>query len=220
MKRGKMDQKDPLQLRQPSGKDSPSANKRIQAWFASDVHFHQLYPPSLQAQANMHWTPLSVARKAAAFLAVGPSPRILDIGSGAGKFCLAAAYYQPQAFYSGVEQREELVEQAVKASRVLGLQQVSFVHGNLLSVNFAEYDHFYFFNAFFENLEETFRIDNSIPYSRELYARYSRFLFHQLEKKPPGTRLATFHSTENEIPGMYHEVGTDEGDLLKFWIKV
>lgn len=219
MKRGNMDQKDPLPLRQPSGKGSPSANKRIQAWFASDFHFHQLYPSSLHAQANMHWTPLSVARKAAEFLAVGQTPRILDIGSGAGKFCLAAAYYRPAAFYTGVEQRKELVEQAEKANRVLGLQQVSFVYGNLLSADLAEYDHFYFFNAFFENLEETFRIDNSIPYSRELYARYNRFLFRQLEKKPPGTRLATFHSTENEIPGMYHEVGAEEEGLLKFWIK-
>lgn len=220
MKTGKMDQKGPLQGHGSSGIVTSSAHTRIQPWFASDVRFHTIYPESLHAQANMHWTPLHIARKAADFLAAGQPVRILDIGSGAGKFCLAAAFYQPSASYTGIEQREELVFAANHARDVLGLQQVLFKHGNLVDTDLADYDHFYFFNAFFENLEAAFRIDHTVPYSGELYARYNRYLFRQLQKKPSGTRLATFHSTEAEVPGEYHEVGATEDGLLKFWVKV
>ncbi len=221
MKTGKMDQKGPLEQQAFSQPNNPgSADRRIADYFASDLQFHKLYPDSLLHQANMHWTPLHVARKAAAFLAVGDNPRILDIGSGAGKFCITAAYYYPGAAYTGIEQREDLIAAANKARDLLRLQQVEFICGNLLQLDLSGYDHFYFFNAFFENLEESFRIDQSVPYSRELYAKYNRYLFRQLQDKPAGTRLVTYHSTETEIPGDYHEVGDAEEGLLKCWMKV
>ncbi|MES2004469.1 MAG: class I SAM-dependent methyltransferase [Bacteroidota bacterium] len=192
----------------------------IDKWFASDNQFHQLYPAAVHTQASMHWTPLHIARKAAEFLAVEKQTKILDIGSGTGKFCLAAAYYYPDASYYGIEQRGDMVAYADTARAILSLPQVSFIHENILRIDLGEYDHFYFFNAFFENLDDSYKIDDSVTYSRELYAQYSRYLFKQLDKKPSGTRLATFHSTENEIPGEYHQVGSAADDLLKFWIKI
>ena len=39
----------------------------------------------------MHWTPVHVARRAAQFLVTGPETRVLDVGSGPGKFCLVGA---------------------------------------------------------------------------------------------------------------------------------
>ncbi len=189
-------------------------------WFATDEQFNQLYPLSIQALARRHWTPLSVARKAASFLAAENNVRILDIGSGVGKFCLAAAYYKPKAFYYGVEQRKSLVSHAEKAREILHLQNVSFVDGNFTQLDFRKYDHFYFYNAFYENLAGTEKIDDSIDYSGELFNYYNRYLFKQLEKKPAGTRLATFHSLEEEIPQGYHVVGSEMDNLLKFWIKI
>lgn len=189
-------------------------------WFATDEQFNQLYPLSIQALARRHWTPLSVARKAASFLAAENNARILDIGSGVGKFCLAAAYYKPKAFYYGVEQRKSLVSHAEKAREILHLQNVSFVDGNFTQLDFRKYDHFYFYNAFYENLAGTEKIDDSIDYSGELFNYYNRYLFKQLEKKPAGTRLATFHSLEEEIPQGYHVVGSEMDNLLKFWIKI
>lgn len=81
-------------------------------WIGSDERFNQLYPAHIQALAGRHWTPLLVARKAATFLAAEKNVRILDIGSGVGKFCMASAYSKPQAFYYGVEQRKNLVMEA------------------------------------------------------------------------------------------------------------
>jgi len=194
--------------------------KNAEKWFSSDEQFNQLYPLSVQMLARRHWTPLNVAIRAANFLAAERGVRILDIGSGAGKFCLGAAYYKPGAYYYGVEQRKSLVYNAETARLILKLENVSFIHGNFTQLDFRNFDHFYFFNAFYENLASTDKIDDSIDYSAELYNYYNRYLYTQLEQKPAGTRLATFHSMEDEVPPGYHVVGSEFDNLLKFWIKV
>jgi SAM-dependent methyltransferase len=200
----------------------PLLEKRRYAekWFTSDQQFNQLYPPSIQALARKHWTPLGIARKAASFLAAEKNIRILDIGSGVGKFCLAAAYYKPNAYYYGVEQRKSLTSLSEKAREILSLENASFIHGNFTQLDFKNFDHFYFYNAFYENLTGTDKIDNTIDYSGELFNYYNSYLYRQLEHKPAGTRLATYHSLEEEVPQSYHVVGTEFDNLLKFWIKI
>jgi hypothetical protein len=205
----------------PNSNNSP-AEKRIkpESWFTSDIKFDQLYPLEVQVLAKRHWTPIAVARKAAHFLNMENNARILDIGSGAGKFCLAAGFYHPKAIYHGVEQRLSLIYNAETARQILQLENVQFIHGNFTTIDFRNYDHFYFYNAFYENLVGTDKIDTSIVYSGELYNYYNRYLYNALEQKPAGTRLATYHSMEDEIPKSYHEVGSEFDNLLKFWIKI
>ena len=108
-------------------------SRHAEKWFNSDAQFHHLYSRSVQKLASRHWTPLCVARKAAAFLAAEHGVRVLDIGSGSGKFCLAGAYYRPNAFYFGVEQRKQLVADAETARKIIGFENVSFTHGTLRS---------------------------------------------------------------------------------------
>lgn len=194
--------------------------KQREKWFDTDTDFNLLYPLPIQVLATKHWTPLSIARKAASFLAAENKARILDVGSGAGKFCLAAAHYKPMAFYFGVEQRKTLIKHAENANEKLRLENVSFIHGNFTQLDFRKYDHFYFYNAFYENLAGSDKIDETIAYSGELYNYYNRYLYRQLDQKPAGTRLASFHSIEDEIPQDYHVVGSEMDNLLKFWIKV
>ena len=112
------------------------------------------------------------------------------------------------------------MQYAEEAKKTLGLQNVHFIHGNIMEVNFDHYDHFYFYNAFYENLSIAEKIDQSVSYSLELYNQYSRFLYRQLDKKPSGTRIATFHSMENILPPGYLEGGNDVDSLLKYWVKV
>ena len=202
----------------------PSAVKAASApapdWFKSDAKFNLLFPAAMQTLANSHWTPLSVARLAAEFLAAERNVKVLDIGSGIGKFCLAAAHFKPAAFYTGVEQRQDLVSYAEGAKAKLALSNVKFIHGNFTSINFNSYDHFYFYNSFYENFAFTAPIDNSVQYSGELYHQYASYLLVQLAKKPAGTRLATFHSLEDEVPEGFLVVGTAMDNDLKFWIKI
>lgn len=188
--------------------------------FASDLQFHELYPTEMRVQANMHWTPLHIARQAADFLAAEEGSRVLDIGSGAGKFCLAAAYYRPKSWFTGVEQRANLVQAAESAGTQLVIPNVNFIHSNITAVDFTDFDHFYFFNSFFENIEEAYRIDDGVTYSRDLFRAYNGYVYRQLAKKPAGTRLATFHSTEEERPPSFHEVGGSADGALRFWIRI
>lgn len=200
----------------------PLIKKRNQSkkWFSSDEQFNQIYPFPIQVLARRHWTPLVIARKASNFLGMQNNSRILDIGSGVGKFCLTAAHHDHQNFYYGIEQRKSLIGHAEAAKEKLGLENVCFINGNFTQLDFRNYDHFYFFNSFYENLNGTDKIDNTIAYSRDLYYYYNNFLFRELEQKPAGTRLATYHSLEDEGPKGYHIVGTDMNHLLKYWIKI
>ena len=188
-------------------------------YFSEESHFCQLYPLSIQQLDKKHWSPLIVVNRAVKFLVDKPNVKILDIGSGTGKFCLAGAYYKPSVSFFGVEQREDLVDQAERVRKLLGLQNVFFKHRNFTQLNLKKYDHFYFYNPFFENLNGTDKIDNKIAYSNELYNYYSHYLYKQLEDMPVGTRVATYYSLDDEIPPGYKLVETQLDNLLKFWMK-
>jgi SAM-dependent methyltransferase len=189
-------------------------------WFASDKVFNSLYPKPIQEVAEKHWTPLAVAEKAAAFLAASADAKILDIGSGSGKFCLTAAHYHPLNMFYGVEQRAGLVALSSELAQKLELENVSFICDNITNIDFENYDNFYFYNSFYENITGTQKIDLSVTYSEELYNYYNRYLFKQLARKAAGTRLVTYHSFGSEIPSDYEIVHTDYAEFLKFWIKV
>jgi SAM-dependent methyltransferase len=201
-------------------KPTTKTSLHLENWFSTDVKLHQLYPESIRSLARMHWSPLYITQKVVSFLAPNDNVKVLDIGSGSGKFCLAAAFYKPSVSFFGVEQRKDLIEHAVIAQKKLGFQNVHFIHRNFTQLNLAEYDHFYFYNAFFENLDGTDKIDNEIVYSNELYNYYSIYLYNQLEKMPVGTRVATYCSWGDEIPSCYQVAETNFNNLLKFWIKI
>ncbi|MES2109763.1 MAG: hypothetical protein V4577_13480 [Bacteroidota bacterium] len=92
--------------------------------FSSDAAFDRMYPEHFRLLSLKHWTPLAIARKAAAFLAE-PGARVLDIGSGIGKFCLAAGYEFPETDFYGVEQRHQLVYHAEGVKVYTGLRNVN-----------------------------------------------------------------------------------------------
>lgn len=202
-------------MEQPSSPDCA-----IGSWFSSDAQFNTLYPEPIRKMTRRHWTPLLVAQKAAAFLRTGKGTKILDIGSGCGKFCLAAGYYYPDTQFIGVEQRAYLTEEANAALQKLSLKNVQFLTANITAINFKDYQHFYFYNSFYENLAETEKIDEAIPFSKELFDQYSYYLYKQLHEARKGTRLVTYHSVESEIPDEYQIVQTDVNDYLKCWIKI
>jgi len=186
--------------------------------FTSDVAFDRRFPEHFQMLSPKHWTPLAVAHIAAGFLAE-PGARVLDIGSGIGKFCLAAGFYFPATYFYGVEQRQELIYLAEEAKQCTQLPNVNFIYANITQVNFKEFDHFYFYNSFYENIDTTNQIDDTIEISEGLYTYYTQYLQSALDEKPPGTRLVTFHSLEQEIPSSYKLAAVACNALLKMWIK-
>ena len=186
--------------------------------FSNDAAFDSMYPEHFQLLSLKHWTPLAVALKAAEFLAE-PGARVLDIGSGIGKFCLAAGYHFPETFFYGVEQRHELIYHAEEAKGYTELSNVNFIYANITQVNFKEFDHFYFYNSFCENIDLDNQIDDTIELSEGLYAYYTQYLFNVLDQKTSGTRLVTFHISGKEVPSSYKLAGIACNGLMKMWIK-
>ena len=186
--------------------------------FSSDVAFDWMYPEHFQLLSLKHWTPLAIARKAAEFLAE-PGARVLDIGSGIGKFCLAAGHYFPDTFFYGVEQRHELVWYAEEAKSYTQLANVNFIYANITQVNFKGFDHFYFYNSFYENIDPANQIDDTIEMSESLYTYYMQYLFQVLDQKPPGTRLVTYHISGKEVPTDFKLASISCNGLMKMWIK-
>lgn len=187
-------------------------------YMKSDASFDALYPSQIRTFGRRHWTPLDVAQRVMGFLG-DSGAKILDIGSGVGKFCLAAAYYAPDVEVVGVEQRKYLISHAQDAQEKLGVTNVTFINKNFTQLNLQDYTHFYFFNSFFENIDSDDRIDDSIDYSDALYEYYVRYLYKALQEMPKGTKIATFHTLDYEIPDGYKLVEKQLDGDLSFWIK-
>ncbi|MFF5380862.1 methyltransferase domain-containing protein [Pedobacter suwonensis] len=170
--------------------------------------------------SKIHWTPLAIAKTAASFLAPVAGSRVLDIGSGIGKFCISAAHFFPDSEFHGVEQRKDLVDLAIAAQQRSEMTNVQFLHGNFTELSLEHYDSIYFYNAFAENMIDVARIDESIDYSPGLYTYYSNYLCKGLENMASGTRLVTFHGYGHEIPMGYKMVEQDIQKNLKMWIKI
>ena len=71
--------------------------------------FDRWLPEALRDRSLEYWTPLPVLAQVAAWLRDTQVRTVVDIGSGAGKFCVAAALLTPCRFI-GLEQRASLVE--------------------------------------------------------------------------------------------------------------
>jgi SAM-dependent methyltransferase len=188
-------------------------------YFISDAEFDTLYPHQIQKLAKRHWTPLRITRLVVDFLATKGS-KVLDIGSGVGKFCLAGAYSAPEVKFIGVEQRQSLVDYAIGASHKLGLPNAYFINANFTQLDLRHYDHFYFYNAFYENIDGDERIDDSIAYSASLYKYYMRYLFNELRNMPLGTRIATYHCSQKDMPDCYRLIETYAAGQLHCWMKL
>jgi type I restriction-modification system DNA methylase subunit len=66
-----------------------------------DEDFDLIFPLEIRRKSATHFTPIKIAKAAAEFLATEPGIRILDVGSGAGKFCIVGALIT-NAHYTGV----------------------------------------------------------------------------------------------------------------------
>ena len=188
------------------------------SYFRKDAAFDTLYPLHIRNLSQLHWTSLDIALEASNFLA-SPGARVLDIGSGVGKFCIAAAVYHPNTQFFGIEQRKELFTFAKRAQEEVGVENVHFNYGNLMDLSYENYDHYYFYNSFYENIEPGSRIDNSVDTSFELYNQYTEYVYDMLSSRPAGTKLVTYHTKDKQIPASYKLIDNSYSRFLKMWVK-
>lgn len=183
-----------------------------------DSAFNELYPARIKILSELHWTPVEVAKIAADYLAEISNTKILDIGSGAGKFCLVGAATTKGMFY-GVEQRRSLIKLSKKLATKHNISNVEFIHSNITQISFTEYDAFYFYNPFYENLNTFQQIDKKVIPNKNLYYSYTQYVRKELSKTPLGTRLVTYYSFGDEIPEGFDIEFTAFNGELNFWKK-
>lgn len=170
-----------------------------------------------------YWTSLGVATRVADLLLRRGARRVLDVGSGPGKFCLAAAASCPTLTFTGVEQRRELVTLASAAAESLALGNVEFVHGNVFDVDWTSYDALYFFNPFGENLyaHAADRFDDTVELSGARYIREIRRAETSLADLRAGVIVVTYHGFGGAIPGSFDLVEEEPFGIpdLRVWLK-
>src|SRR4051812_41417272 len=75
-----------------------------------DEDFDAIYPFEIRALSERHWTSVFVAKTASDFLCNQGPVKVLDIGSGAGKFCFVSAALHPSSQFHGVDIRENFIQ--------------------------------------------------------------------------------------------------------------
>ena len=185
-----------------------------------DETFDLLFPPDVRKFSQVHFTPLLVAKKAAEVLKTMKVERMLDVGSGSGKFCLLAGLLNGTAV-TGVEQRDFLALAAKKAKNALRLENVNFVAGSAFDLSWKEFDCIYFYNPFCEQKTPERRMRHDVPLQESLYNTYVQMSLSRLRDQKKGSKVMTYHGLGGELPDdyslMYHKaVGSD---FLKVWVK-
>lgn len=184
----------------------------------TDSDFDTIYTKRIRKASKIHFTSVEVAKIAAQFLAEKPGSRVLDIGSGAGKFCMIGAACT-NGHFTGVEQRKSLYHLSKRLSKRFDLSNISFIFSNITEIGFKDFDGIYYFNAFYENIAQSDPIDRSVKLDMPLYDKYILHVKEQLDEMPAGTRLATYFSYFDEVPDSYEIQSTYFDKKLNLWEK-
>lgn len=169
----------------------------------SDAAFDGVLPKEFRHLSAVHWTPYSVALRAAEWLAPEPTTRVLDVGSGVGKLCVIGAM-STGAEWHGVERHRPAVVAAVEAAQRFGVShRTHFVHGDALSIGWTEFDSFYFYNPF------------------DIFDNHVGEIVERLAWLRPGTRVVTFHGLGDDMPACYQRIQRENIELgdLELWIR-
>lgn len=187
-----------------------------------DRMFDHYLPKPLRGLSDQHWTPLAAAARAAAWLEDFGISSVLDIGSGAGKFCVSAALAS-QARFTGIEQRPGLVVAARGLAETFGVaDRVDFLCQTFERDTLPEAEAYYLYNPFGENLlSRPLHIDEDVELSASRHAAEVRAFQDMLWDLPEGTYVFTYNGFGGSLPDSYSELRSDHGlpSVLRLWRK-
>lgn len=181
--------------------------------------FNTLLPDYLKFASRLYFTPIHIAQIAAQWLTEDGNKKILDIGAGVGKFCITGGAKNSDSFFYGVEHRPSLAKLGNQLVKSYELKNVIIHNKNILQVDFSNYNAFYLYNPFYENIECSKRLNDEVKLEAELYQTYSAYTDKQLDKAKSGTRLVTFHGNNFEVPNSYKKEKETFDGTLKLWIR-
>lgn len=205
----------------------PPSDEKIRAGLRlgviADRTFDALYSAPVRQVAERYWTPLVVARRAALLLELLGARRVLDAGSGPGKFCIAAAAHSPALHFTGIEHRPHLVEEARAVAARLEVTNLHFLVGDATRWGPRPFDAVYFFNPFAENTYSSSddQFDSTVELSESRFMADVQMTEVALAKATGDFLLLTYYGYGGRIPGNYalihsERIGTD---WLRVWRK-
>jgi SAM-dependent methyltransferase len=188
-----------------------------------DVVFDSLLPPDLRAASDVFWTPFNVVEEAVRWFKIFRIRTVVDVGSGAGKFCIAAALLGDQQF-TGIEHRPRLVTVARALAKTLHVEErVEFLQHGLDDSPLPVADAYYLYNPFGENLMPCGeQLDGAVEVHPERHRRDVTLMRRHLERAAVGTYLLTYHGLGGPIPGRYEELYPNgrHFNLLRIYRKI
>lgn len=188
-----------------------------------DVEFDKIYPPRMAKMSNTQWSSLKVAHRIADMVGKNSKSRFIDIGSGIGKLCTLLHFLTDLEIF-GIEQRKDLFEVSQAIAKANSLNRLHFIHGNMLDLNWEDYDIFYLYNPFQEHLctyTDFALIDKNIELDRKYYVQYLDEVFRQMTWLAPGKKVITFHGYGGRMPpsmSFLNSCPVDNGELC-LWEK-
>jgi hypothetical protein len=207
-------------------RDEPGWEAALAAQLAAgqlppDARFDRLFGERLLPLAALHFTPVAVAARAAAWLTEGGATEVADLGAGAGKFCLVGAAVSAATF-TGLELRPGLVQVARDAARRLGLTSARFVEADVLEAPLTRFDAFYVCNPFAEGEAGPDEwLDAALPAPDKTTAAAG--LAARLAGLTEGTRVAVHCGLGVPMPASYRLVGSEpigrRGAPLECWVR-
>ena len=201
--------------------DFGALGARLREYGVTDAEFDRVFPASARDVSSEYWTPVAVAQRAASLLVQEGCRRVLDVGSGVGKFCIVGAAFTGATFV-GVEHRGHFVATAREAARRIGVSSAEFIHGTFDVVNVAEFDALYFYNPFEENLWPPYvQLDQTVHLSEGRFSADLELAQLMLAQAPIGTRVMTYHGLGDGIPAGYALARKEphRSGYLKLWVK-
>lgn len=196
----------------------PTATPQI---LSSDGEFDRAYDKQIRDLSQQHWTPVRVAGRVAHLLTCAGATRILDVGSGAGKFCIVGAL-STDAEFVGVERRGYLVDVAKQTARRFGADRATFVHASAESFAFEGFNGVYLYNPFYEQISRFLtQIDGGIERSPLIYRHFVRSTMNKLAAMAPPVAVVTFNGFGGPMPPEYDFRGDEPAgnDQLELWVK-
>jgi len=188
----------------------------------ADRAFDRFLPDSLRVISVQYWTPLVVAKRAAEWFDDLNVRTVVDIGSGAGKFCVVAALVG-RCRFTGLEQRPRLVDSARALARLFDVDdRVRFVQGALGSISTPVADAYYLYNPFGEYLFPSH--DHVEKHGEPRGARYARDVAAVqalLRRARFGTCVLTYNGFGGHLPPNYQQIRVDNKlpNALQLWRK-
>ena len=182
-----------------------------------DEIFDDIYPDAVRRASSAHWTPVRVCARVVELLRLQPGERLLDIGSGAGKFCIVAAA-MTRARVCGVEREPRLASVAREAARRFGVD-VDFADGPFDAEDPRRIDAAYLFNPFTETIllpaDRDFAADRFAGRTEADVVAAEAFL----ARARVGTRVAPFFGFGGQVPADYELLAqeTCDGGMLEVW---